>query len=89
MSEKITGAEALLRSIEAEGADTIFGYPGGAIIPVFDRLYDHKDKLRHILVRHEQGGNTCSSRLCQSEWQNRSGVCYIGSGCYKCYNRIK
>ena len=55
MSEKITGAEALLRSIEAEGVDTIFGYPGGAIIPVFDRLYDHGSKLNHILVRHEQG----------------------------------
>ncbi|RNC63792.1 biosynthetic-type acetolactate synthase large subunit [Proteiniphilum sp. X52] len=39
----------------AEGVDTIFGYPGGAIMPVFDALYDHKDKIRHILVRHEQG----------------------------------
>ena len=52
MSNRISGAEALINSLIAEDVDTIFGYPGGAIIPVFDRLYDHKDKLHHILVRH-------------------------------------
>lgn len=55
MKEKITGAEALLRSLEKEGVNTIFGYPGGAIMPVYDSLYDHTDKLHHILARHEQG----------------------------------
>ena len=53
--EYITGAEALMRSLERQGVDTLFGYPGGSIIPVFDALYDHRDKLRHVLVRHEQG----------------------------------
>ncbi len=52
---KITGAEALMRSLEHEGVDTLFGYPGGAIMPTYDALYDHKETLNHILVRHEQG----------------------------------
>ncbi len=52
---KITGAEALMRSLVAEGVDTLFGYPGGAIMPAYDALYNHKHDLNHILVRHEQG----------------------------------
>ena len=52
--EKITGAEALMRSLEHEGVDVLFGYPGGAIMPTYDALYDHKETLHHILVRHEQ-----------------------------------
>ena len=55
MKEKITGAEALMRSLEAEGVDVLFGYPGGAIMPTYDALYDHRKTLNHILVRHEQG----------------------------------
>ena len=50
----ISGAEALMRSLENQGVDVLFGYPGGAIMPTYDALYDHKDKLHHILVRHEQ-----------------------------------
>lgn len=53
--KKITGSEALLRCLIAEGVDTIFGYPGGAIMPVYDALYGYADKLNHLLVRHEQG----------------------------------
>lgn len=53
--ESISGSEILIRSLLAEGVDTIFGYPGGAIMPVFDALYDHKGEINHILVRHEQG----------------------------------
>ena len=51
----MTGSEALIQSLMYEGVDTLFGYPGGAIMPVFDALYDKKDKMNHILVRHEQG----------------------------------
>lgn len=58
MTDKITGAEALMRALKAEGVKTIFGYPGGAIMPVFDSLYDYtrgeKKAFDHILVRHEQ-----------------------------------
>ena len=52
---KISGAEAVIRSLIAEGVDLIYGYPGGAIMPVYDELYKFKDKLNHILTRHEQG----------------------------------
>ena len=53
---EMTGSVALLEGLIAEGVDTIFGYPGGAIMPIYDALYDYMDKLNHILVRHEQGG---------------------------------
>lgn len=55
MEEKITGGEALMRCLENEGVEIIFGYPGGTIMPVYDKLYDHSDTLNHILTRHEQG----------------------------------
>ncbi|MCB0487775.1 MAG: biosynthetic-type acetolactate synthase large subunit [Cyclobacteriaceae bacterium] len=53
--KNITGSEALLQCLVAEGVTTLFGYPGGAIMPVYDALYGYRDKLNHILVRHEQG----------------------------------
>jgi acetolactate synthase-1/2/3 large subunit len=54
-AKKITGSEVLLQSLVNEGVTTLFGYPGGAIMPVYDALYSYADKLQHILVRHEQG----------------------------------
>ena len=53
--QRISGGEILLEQILLQGVDTVFGYPGGAIMPVYDRLYDYLDRLRHVLVRHEQG----------------------------------
>ena len=53
--KKISGAQALLECLVEQGVDLIFGYPGGAIMPVYDSLYDYKDQIRHILTRHEQG----------------------------------
>lgn len=50
----ISGSEALIRALLTEGVNTMFGYPGGAIMPVFDALYDHRDEIKHVLVRHEQ-----------------------------------
>ncbi len=55
MQEKITGAEALWRALRAEGVKTVFGYPGGQIMPVYDKLVDYEKEIHHILVRHEQG----------------------------------
>ncbi len=52
---RITGAEAVIRCLLAEGVDLLYGYPGGAIMPVYDELYKYQDKLTHILARHEQG----------------------------------
>lgn len=55
MEEKVTGSEVLMRCLQQEGVDLVFGYPGGAIMPVYDTLYSYKDKIKHILTRHEQG----------------------------------
>src|SRR5690606_30819439 len=52
---KISGAEAIIHCLLAEGVDLIYGYPGGAIMPVYDELFKFQDKLTHILTRHEQG----------------------------------
>ena len=54
-TENITGSEAVLKILLAEKVKTVFGYPGGAIMPIYDALYDYQDKINHILVRHEQG----------------------------------
>src|SRR5215212_904836 len=51
----LSGSEAVLKALIAEDVETIFGYPGGAIMPIYDALYDYENKLKHILVRHEQG----------------------------------
>lgn len=76
--EKITGAQALMRSLVREGVDTIFGYPGGAIMPVYDALYDFKDKIRHVLVRHEQGAAHAAEGY--SRLKGKPGVCLVTSG---------
>ena len=79
MSESlITGAEILMRSLEHQGVNTIFGYPGGSIMPVFDALYDHRDKLNHILVRHEQGAVHAAQGYARTS--GRVGVCLVTSG---------
>ena len=74
----ITGAEALMRSLEHEGVKTLFGYPGGSIMPVFDALYDHRDTLNHILVRHEQGATHAAQGFARSS--GKVGVCLVTSG---------
>lgn len=80
MTEKkdITGAEALLLSLIEEGVDTIFGYPGGAIMPFYDELYDYAGKIRHILVRHEQGAVHAAQGYVRS--CGRTGVCMATAG---------
>ena len=78
MKDTITGAEALMRSLEHEGVQTIFGYPGGSIMPVFDTLYDHRKTLNHILVRHEQGATHAAQGFARVSGQ--VGVCLVTSG---------
>ena len=78
MKETITGSEALMRSLEHEGVKTIFGYPGGAIMPVYDALYDHLDKINHILVRHEQGAAHAAQGFARVSGE--VGVCLVTSG---------
>ena len=54
-TQRITGKEAIIKCLLAEGVDTLYGYPGGAIMPVYDELYKYQDRLHHVLTRHEQG----------------------------------
>jgi acetolactate synthase-1/2/3 large subunit len=76
--ETITGAEALLRCLIEEGVDTIFGYPGGAIMPVYDKLLDYQDKLKHVLTRHEQGAAHAAQSYAMVT--GKPGVCFATSG---------
>lgn len=75
---KITGREALIKSLIDEGVDTIFGYPGGQIIPVFDALYDFKDQINHILVRHEQGATHAAQGYARTS--GKVGIALVTSG---------
>ncbi|MFB6893072.1 acetolactate synthase large subunit [Kitasatospora sp. NPDC056327] len=75
--ETMTGAQSLIRSLEAVGADTVFGIPGGAILPAYDPLMD-STKVRHILVRHEQGAGHAATGYAQAT--GRVGVCMATSG---------
>lgn len=76
--ERISGSEALLRSLIAAGVDTIFGYPGGAVIPVYDSLYDYKHKIKHVLVRHEQGATHAAQGYARVS--GKVGVALVTSG---------
>jgi len=77
-TENISGSEAVLRAFVAEGVETIFGYPGGAIMPIYDALYDYHDKLTHILVRHEQGAIHAAQGFARVS--GRTGVVFATSG---------
>lgn len=78
MTQRISGAEALVRSLLEENTDTVFGYPGGAILAVYDKLYDYTDRLRHILVRHEQGAVHAAQGYARVS--GRTGVVIVTSG---------
>ncbi len=78
MDNKITGSDALLQTLIAEGVDTIFGYPGGQIIPFYDRLYDYHDKIKHVLVRHEQGATHAAQGYARVS--GKVGVAVVTSG---------
>lgn len=78
MKEKISGADALLQSLICEGVDLVVGYPGGSIIPVYDRLYDYQDQIKHVLVRHEQGATHAAQGYARVT--GRPGVVIVTSG---------
>ena len=76
--EIISGGEALMRSLIKEGVDTVFGYPGGSIMPVFDAMYDHREDFRQVLVRHEQGAVHAAQGYARSS--GKVGLCIVTSG---------
>lgn len=75
---EVSGSVALLEALIVEGVDTIFGYPGGAIMPIYDALFDYNDKLNHILVRHEQGGIHAGQGYARTS--GKVGVVFATSG---------
>ena len=78
VKEIISGGEALMRSLIKEGVDTVFGYPGGSIMPVFDAMYDHRTDFRQVLVRHEQGAVHAAQGYARSS--GKVGVSIVTSG---------
>ncbi len=79
MSTKtITGSQAIIKSLIEEGVDTIFGYPGGAIMPAYDALYDFREKVNHVLTRHEQGAIHAAQGYARVS--GKVGVCFATSG---------
>ena len=77
-TERISGAEAVIRCLIAEGADTIYGYPGGAIMPVYDELFKYQDQIHHVLTRHEQGATHAAQGFARIS--GRVGVAIATSG---------
>src|SRR3990170_2611960 len=77
MSEQLTGAQSLIRALETVGVDTVFGIPGGAVLPAYDPLLD-SDQIRHILVRHEQGAGHAAQGYAVAS--GKVGVCMATSG---------
>ena len=76
--EKVSGADAVLLSLIEEGQDTVFGYPGGAVIPLYDSLYFKQDKIKHVLARHEQAA--VHEAQAYAQITGKPGVCIVTSG---------
>ena len=75
---QLTGAQILIECLKEQGVDTVFGYPGGAILNVYDELYKHKEEIRHILTSHEQGASHAADGYARST--GKVGVCLATSG---------
>ena len=77
MSETMTGAEMVIRALQDQGVEHVFGYPGGAVLPIYDALF-HQDKVKHVLVRHEQGAVHAAEGYARSS--GKVGVVLVTSG---------
>ena len=75
---ELTGSQIVIECLKEQGVDTVFGYPGGAIMPVYDALYGYKDKLNHVLVRHEQGATHAAQGYARVS--GKVGVALVTSG---------
>ena len=75
---QLTGAEIVIECLKEQGVDTVFGYPGGAILNVYDELYKHSDEITHILTSHEQGAAHAADGYARAT--GKVGVCFATSG---------
>ena len=71
---KLNGSQILIESLLEQGVDTIFGYPGGSVLNIYDALYAYQDKLKHVLTAHEQGASHAA------DGKSRRCSCYVGTG---------
>lgn len=76
-AKRLTGAQMVMEALAEQGVDTIFGYPGGAVLPIYDALHQ-QDKIKHVLVRHEQGAGHAAEGYARST--GKVGVCLVTSG---------
>lgn len=74
----LTGAEIVVECLKEQGVDTVFGYPGGSILNIYDALYKHQDEITHILTSHEQGG-PCGGRVRQGHGKSGRVPCHVRS----------
>ena len=74
---QLNGAEIVIECLKEQGVDTVFGYPGGAILNVYDELYKHRDEIRHILTSHEQGASHAADGYARAT--GKVGVCLATS----------
>jgi acetolactate synthase-1/2/3 large subunit len=81
----VSGSVAVLEAFLTEGVETIFGYPGGAIMPIYDALFDYQDRIKHIIVRHEQGAIHAAQGYARVSG-NFGNRCFPGNRCDKYYN---
>ena len=77
-TESLSGSEAVMKAFAEEGVETIFGYPGGAIMPIYDALYDYQERFQHILVRHEQGAIHAAQGYARTS--GKTGIVFATSG---------
>ncbi len=75
---QISGAQIIIECLVEQGVDTVFGFPGGAVLPLYDALYQNRDRIRHILTSHEQGASHAADGYARST--GKVGVCISTSG---------
>ena len=75
---QLTGSQIIIECLKEQGVDTVFGYPGGAILNVYDELYKHSDEITHILTSHEQGASHAADGYARAT--GKVGVCFATSG---------
>ena len=75
---KLTGSQLVMEVLLEHGVDTVFGYPGGTALNLYDALYEYRDKIRHIMTAHEQGASHAADGYCRAT--GKTGVCFATSG---------
>ena len=87
MMKQLNGSQIVIECLKEQGVDTVFGYPGGAILNIYDELYKQKDRITHILTSHEQAASHAARRICESNRKGRRMPGYFRTGCNKSGNR--